>query len=375
MINDGYICKAFDSLGRLNNETKYILENDEVRQYLLTRFVDSFDIQENARRIKFNIFEIPKCPICGNNCKYIGGKRVYAETCVNKTCVKKLFVIKKLNTFKQNHNGLTSSFQLPGVYDKAKETFKLKYGVENPAKSEIIKEKSKQTCLERYGVEYSFKSENNKEKSKQTKLNKYGDENYNNIEKIKQTCLIKYGVKFGWNNGKEKITCLEKYGVDNYSKSEECKKRFINKLSQILQKEISTKRKNGTFNTSKSEQQTYELLKTKIKDVEYQYKDNERYPFNCDFYIPSFDLFIECQYSWTHGGHPYNKENDKEKIELWENKAKKSKYYQNAIETWTIRDVSKRETAKKNNLNYLEFFTIIELQNWLNTFNEYEGDK
>ena len=132
----------------------------------------------------------------------------------------------------------------------------------------------------------------------------------------------------------------------------------------VKNKRAETHRKNGTFNTSKPEQQTYELLKTKFKDVEYQYKDKDRYPFICDFYIPSLDLFIECQYSWTHGGKPYNEITDKEKLELWKEKAKTSKYYQNAINTWTIRDVNKRETANKNNLNYLEFFNIQEFLKW-----------
>ena len=30
----------------------------------------------------------------------------------------------------------------------------------------------------------------------------------------------------------------------------------------------------------------------------------DRYPFACDFYISSLDLFIECNYHWTHGGKP-----------------------------------------------------------------------
>ena len=36
-----------------------------------------------------------------------------------------------------------------------------------------------------------------------------------------------------------------------------------------------------------------------------QYKDS-RYPYNCDFYIPCLDLFIEFQGYWTHGEHPFN---------------------------------------------------------------------
>ena len=39
-------------------------------------------------------------------------------------------------------------------------------------------------------------------------------------------------------------------------------------------------------------------------------------------------------------------------------KSKNSKYYDNAIETWTVRDVKKREIAKKNSINYLEIFSM-----------------
>ena len=38
-----------------------------------------------------------------------------------------------------------------------------------------------------------------------------------------------------------------------------------------------------------------------------------------------------------------------------------TKFYNNAITTWTIRDVNKRETAKKNNLNWIEFFDASKL--------------
>ena len=37
---------------------------------------------------------------------------------------------------------------------------------------------------------------------------------------------------------------------------------------------------------------------------------------------------------------------------------KNSEQYKHAIEVWTHRDPLKRETAKNNNLNYLEIFSI-----------------
>ena len=42
-------------------------------------------------------------------------------------------------------------------------------------------------------------------------------------------------------------------------------------------------------------------------------------------------------------------------LSIWKNK--NTKYYNNAIETWTIRDVKKRNIARENNLNYLEIFS------------------
>ena len=117
----------------------------------------------------------------------------------------------------------------------------------------------------------------------------------------------------------------------------------------------STKRKNKTFNSSKIEQELYELLiKTYgCEDVMRQYSD-PRYHYQCDFYIKSKDLFIELNAHWTHGGRPFdpNDESCQRQLKEWEEKAKTSKFYQQAIDVWTRRDVEKRETAIKNNIPY-----------------------
>lgn len=90
-----------------------------------------------------------------------------------------------------------------------------------------------------------------------------------------------------------------------------------------------------------------------------QYRSTE-YPYNCDFYIKSLNLYIECNFHWTHGGHEFDKNNpsDIEKLNEWKNKAKSSKYYKNAIKTWTIRDVEKKNIAKNNDLNYVIIYNI-----------------
>ena len=83
----------------------------------------------------------------------------------------------------------------------------------------------------------------------------------------------------------------------------------------------------------------------------------------CDFYIKSLDLFIELNISWTHGGHPFDNENpsDIDILLKWQDKAKTSQYYKNAITTWTIRDPAKIATAKANKLNYIACYKEGEL--------------
>ena len=124
-------------------------------------------------------------------------------------------------------------------------------------------------------------------------------------------------------------------------------------------KRYETQMKNGTLGKNvetKAEQEYYEYLKTLYSedDIIKQYFDKERYPFRCDFYIKSEDLFIEVHGNWTHGGRPFDPQDIECQKQLaeWEEKAKTSNYYKNAIYTWTDLDVRKVKTAKQNNLNF-----------------------
>lgn len=120
-------------------------------------------------------------------------------------------------------------------------------------------------------------------------------------------------------------------------------------------KEYLTKKKNNSFNTSKPEEELYTiLLKENVnKTILRRYKE-DRYPFYCDFYIVEDDLFIELNAHWTHGGKPYDPDDEEcqKQLTTWEEKAKTSQFYANAIKTWTERDVEKQRVAKENNLNY-----------------------
>ena len=240
-------------------------------------------------------------------------------------------------------------------YEKAKQSYLKKYGVDNIFKdTKFIKQKTK----EKLGYENIFE---NTEYIQECFEKKYGVKSPMHLnstkEKIKQTCKTKFGVENPMQSDlikKKGIeTNLKKFGAKYYQQS----KAYLEKLPEILEKDYNTKKQNNTFNTSKPEESLYLKLLTKFKsdDIIRQYK-SPKYPYNCDFYIKSLDLYIELQGTWTHGSEPYNHENPEHSkiVEFW--KSKNTNFYNNAIEIWTIRDVEKRKIAKENNLNYIEVF-------------------
>lgn len=124
-------------------------------------------------------------------------------------------------------------------------------------------------------------------------------------------------------------------------------------------KGIETKKRNGTLNTSKPEEELYVFLCNIFGefDIIRQYKD-DRYPYFCDFYIKSKDLFIELNGNWTHGFHPFDENNteDLALLETWKSKTNGKDYYANAIYTWTVLDKNKQQVARDNNLNYIMIY-------------------
>jgi hypothetical protein len=165
---------------------------------------------------------------------------------------------------------------------------------------------------------------------------------------------------------RQKQTFQSRYGVDNPMR----KKEFVDTNWEM-------KKKNGSCNSSKPEDQMYrELVDTFGKmNVKRNYNKDERYPFHCDFYIVSHDIFIELNGTWFHGGHFFdrNSEEDMKTLRLWESRAKNGRpIYKEAIYRWTIDDLCKRKTAETNGLNYLVFWDndLVDFRIWLNNFIE-----
>ena len=165
--------------------------SSEIIEYLKNRFDDSLSLYESIYRIRHKINNKPICPICNNVIEY--------DT--------------KYSKFHITHSGACCR------------------------KWKAIK--NKQVFLEKYGVDNPWKSEEVKQKIKETLSLKYGSPTFNNRQKAKETNLVRYGV-------------------DSYARTNDFKQNYKNHLKEYKDKEYKTKKKNHTFNTSKLEIKTFE---------------------------------------------------------------------------------------------------------------------
>lgn len=216
------------------------------------------------------------------------------------------------------------------------------------AKSEEVRLKTQNTSLERYGTPYYWQNDDAKVRLKSL---------LNSPEVIEKT----------------KKTNLERYGHEFWSASEMGRVKLSS--DEIREKVVQTKRRNGTVNSSQPEIDAYvELLTTFGKDdVVAQYRNDSRYPFSCDFYIKSMDLFIELNLFWMHGGAWYDPDSieHQQKLQKWKSRVSdKRPMYERAIYVWTENDPAKKKTAEENGLNYLVFWNndLSDFYEWLKQY-------
>ena len=410
MVTDQIILDYFIKSNGHVNVQRLTNISEEYKEYLDNRYTDSQSLRETIKRIQYNIEIRPVCVICGKPVKFLNGKK---NQLFNKTCckehanmldgitVKKVLkdIYSDVNKKQEINNKIRETCLLKYGDEhysnriKAKETCLQRYGVTSPLKSEIFKQKSKETCLQKYGVEYTGQIPEKIEKTHKVCLEKYGVDSVFKVQKFRNqsldTCIKKYAsdeddinsiVNIGqlkYVKDKIKNTCLEKYGVENPMQTQYYKNLISSILSsnEIQEKIYNTKLLNNSFNISYQEDVCFDLLKEKYSDCIRQYK-SELYPFNCDFYIPSLDLYIEYNGSHYHHYHPFdiNDDNDINELNRLKEKAEnsnahkngKKSQYDNIIYTWTILDLKKRNIAQQNNLNYIEFWNINEVKEWIN---------
>lgn len=322
-----------------------------------------------------------------------GGIYDYSETVFTKNAAKLIITCREHGAFEQEANSHLRGSGCPscanGARSKAvsehptrlssiRETLVRRYGVSNPMQLEAVKQKVARTMVERYGVENYRHAPDYREKYQETVRTRYGVDHYSQsdafLEQVVETSFSRYGVANYTQSSlyrdrlpeimeKSVATQLIRYGAPHYSQSDVARALFPERLLRGY----VTKRANGSFSSSKPEDDMFDRLCQLfgVDDIERQYSD-VRYPFQCDFYIRSRDMFIELNGTWTHGGHWYGSEpTDVETCETW--RTKTSAYYDNAVTTWTQRDVRKRQAAKVSNLNYLVFWSpdLSDFERWV----------
>ena len=191
-MNYGQCCasSSYHELGNEIKESVPLLSSDE------------YSFKTRIYWILNDIFDFPKCEICGNkitrNVKTLElGYRKYENSSI--TCSEKCQKIARL--------------------EKAKKTCLERYGVENPYQSPEIIEKIKKKNLERYGVENGGNTKEGRAKAEATLKKHFGEA----------------GLKSEIVRQHKRDACQRKYGKDNYTQTDAYKnarhkekiKRFI----------------------------------------------------------------------------------------------------------------------------------------------------
>lgn len=326
-MNDNQIIKKYISYKFLYSKIscfKHIFNDDEII-FIMNRFNDSLSFNESLYRILNNINVRPTCKVCGNKLNFIGFSKGFTTFC-SKKCV----------------SVVCNPWNRPEVQEKCRNTIIRNNGGLGSA-SKIIKNKMEETLYNKYGYKHNWQDPEEQKRSHSESAK----------HKMRQTCLARYGCEYSMQN-KE---VLRKRRNSQLQWTDKFKK-------EINLKRYNTKLNNKSFgNNSKEELHAFNLIKEIYTDAIHQYYDSKRYPFMCDIYIPSKDLFIECNFFPTHGNHPFDPKNEEDlKYVEW---LKQSKFLHYDYKTFTIRDPKKREYAKTHNLNYIEFWNLKEVKEYL----------
>jgi hypothetical protein len=237
--------------------------------------------------------------------------------------------------------------------EKRKNTNLLKYGTDNPSKSEKIKEKLKNTMIERYGVEYAshlpqskkigdknpMRDPEVKNKFKESLIKKYGVDNIFKLEKYRQIRENTFKEKYGVSNPlqspevkeKRKQNYILKYNRENNNQYHESDESYeilndIDELIKLNLTQISNKlgvskgKIRNSFiennidiirhgNKSSFQDEIIEFLQN-IGVINIIKNDKNIIGKELDIYLPDHNLAIECNGTFFHCEKYGNKKSD-----------------------------------------------------------------
>lgn len=285
---------------------KYSKSQLEIRNNYLYNMIIEYSIKNDLSHLSFketfymfenNLVQKPFC-YCGCDIKFVDMIKGFRKFC-SKRCMMDSIDIKlkrrksnmekygvdnpsksdiikdKVKKTNLNKFGVEYPLQSIDIRNKVKEINMEKYGVDNPSKLKVTRDKAKNTMVNKYGVEHAMHNYDIKENLKLYFMEKYGIDNpFRDREKIKNTMINRYGVEFALQNNnfleKLKNTNIERYGVDSPNKLES----FKNNIKYLNFK------KYGVDNVMK-----LDYFKNKIKNV-----NMERYGFPNYSQSPKFKI-------------------------------------------------------------------------------------
>jgi hypothetical protein len=111
--------------------------------------------------------------------------------------------------------------------DRSRETSILLYGVDNPSKSNEIKDKIKQTNIDRHGVPYAQQNPEIHAKTEATCEEKYGVKWVFTLPEVYEKMVDRYGTKHFAQSDEMKRRMLDTYGVEHFVKSDEMRRIMV----------------------------------------------------------------------------------------------------------------------------------------------------
>jgi very-short-patch-repair endonuclease len=244
----------------------------------------------------FNGDDDKKCIVCDDECKFDGYYKGYRKTCSAKcngiikkqiarefrkciTCGNEFEVYKKRQKSCCSDVCFEKFMKTDEVKNKRLQSnikYNLeKHGVEYYTQTDEFVEKTKNKKLERYGNPIYV----NSEKAKETCIERYGVENPAQNEKVKQ---------------KMKETCIKRYGVDNFAKTKTFKKDHFDRVYDRISSDNRFSPK-FSFNEYSGINNKYEFSCNKCS-LEFEYNvNNGKYPMcpKCDTKDNTFEIEIE----------------------------------------------------------------------------------
>lgn len=220
-----------------------------------------------------------------------------SRKCKNTSLKEGGYLHKKTQETCEKKYGVSCVFQSEEIKSRITNTFLEKYGVVNPGQVTTIREKVKNTVRSRYGKDSVLSLPTVRLKSKKTNLKKYGFENPTQSsevkEKVKQTNIQKYGYAYSFQNEE-----IRKHAQECMLRRHGSKHGW--QVPRLRAKMLESQIKNGTFVTSKTELQFFELLKFAFGEENVIHgKRVNKWPI--DFYVTNTNVHYQFDGDYWHG--------------------------------------------------------------------------